>query len=334
MQPCTECGTIIKKKDSFLRGHYICSQECKTSRKSKLPKKLSITSSAYWVKQGYSEVDAKAKVSELQKQRSPRSIEYWLKKGCSYDEAVNHVSEVQRKNGLQNLVKYTREERLMRTPFAVEYWVNKGMTQDEAEAHIRQQSSTISLPTLINKYGEDEGTRRYTEMCEYRQQHYTLDGFIQKHGEKVGLELWSRKFKHRSGSAKADEFFSSLITEIKDVVDSDIFTATNENGEFSILHTNNQQCYFYDFVIPDLNLCVEYNGDYWHCNPTMYKPTHIHPERNITAAEIWHTDLIKEQYMTDKCGFTTITVWESDDVTNAINNIKGIILNESTKSKN
>jgi len=35
--------------------------------------------------------------------------------------------------------------------------------------------------------------------------------------------------------------------------------------------------YFYDYVIPDLFFCIEFNGDYWHMNPNKYKENYVNP---------------------------------------------------------
>ena len=49
----------------------------------------------YWINKGYSEDEAKLKVSSWQSLVSPRTIDYWINKGYSEDEAKLKVSEYQ-----------------------------------------------------------------------------------------------------------------------------------------------------------------------------------------------------------------------------------------------
>ena len=48
---------------------------------------------------------------------------------------------------------------------------------------------------------------------------------------------------------------------------NDIFFAINKNtkGEFFLYDTDNKKIYFYDFVIPKLKICIEFNGEL--CSP-------------------------------------------------------------------
>ena len=43
----------------------------------------------------------------------------------------------------------------------------------------------------------------------------------------------------------------------------------------------------FDIFIPKYNLLIEYNGDYWHANPTKYKADYFNHKKNKTAQEIW-----------------------------------------------
>lgn len=66
-----------------------------------------------------------------------------------------------------------------------------------------------------------------------------------------------------------------------------------------------------DIYIPVLNLIIEYNGDYWHCNPNKYSADYFHHVKQKTAQELWDydknkIDLIKEN------GYNLEIVWESD----------------------
>lgn len=69
--------------------------------------------------------------------------------------------------------------------------------------------------------------------------------------------------------------------------------------------------YIYDFLIEDIKLIIEYNGDYWHCNPNKYPSNFIHPTLKKTAEEIRQYDLEKTT-CAQRSGFIVLTLWENE----------------------
>lgn len=69
--------------------------------------------------------------------------------------------------------------------------------------------------------------------------------------------------------------------------------------------------YICDIFIPHLNLIIEYNGDYWHCNPNKYDQDYYHKLKKKTAKEIWERDNIKIDLI-KKNGYTLEVLWEYD----------------------
>jgi len=67
----------------------------------------------------------------------------------------------------------------------------------------------------------------------------------------------------------------------------------------------------FDVFIPDLNLLIEYNGDYWHCNPAKYNADYYHQKKLKFAHEIWEYDKNKI-YIAESLNYFCITIWESD----------------------
>lgn len=79
----------------------------------------------------------------------------------------------------------------------------------------------------------------------------------------------------------------------------------------------------FDIYIPDLNLLIEYNGDYWHSNPKIYDENYFNKKKNKTAKEIWLYDKNKLD-LSKKYAYNCEVVWESDYKKNK-NIIKKII---------
>lgn len=86
-----------------------------------------------------------------------------------------------------------------------------------------------------------------------------------------------------------------------------------QNKNFKIIprFVINNSSYIYDMFVPILNLIIEYNGDYWHCNPNKYKKDFIHPTSKLTAENIWKRDLIKKENAI-KNNYNFIVVWENE----------------------
>lgn len=69
--------------------------------------------------------------------------------------------------------------------------------------------------------------------------------------------------------------------------------------------------YICDIFIPELNLIIEYNGDYWHCNPLKYKPKYHHKIKKMLAEDIWNYDKKKIDLIKNS-GYNLEIVWETD----------------------
>jgi G:T-mismatch repair DNA endonuclease (very short patch repair protein) len=57
--------------------------------------------------------------------------------------------------------------------------------------------------------------------------------------------------------------------------------------------------------------CIEFNGDYWHCNPNKYSSDFKIIQSNKTATEIWESDKNK-RILLNSLGYDLLVVWESD----------------------
>lgn len=84
----------------------------------------------------------------------------------------------------------------------------------------------------------------------------------------------------------------------------------------------------FDLYIPKFNLLVEYNGDYWHCNPKKYESNYLNTKKNKTAKELWEYDANK-LYLAKKNGYNCEVIWETDYKKN-----KNIILDLIEKYEN
>ena len=74
-------------------------------------------------------------------------------------------------------------------------------------------------------------------------------------------------------------------------------------------NSENNRYFFYDLTIPSLNICIEFNGDYWHANPNKYSSDF--KVRQKLAAEIWKYDEEKLNLIR-KRNIEVFIVWEDE----------------------
>lgn len=108
---------------------------------------------------------------------------------------------------------------------------------------------------------------------------------------------------------------SSAEKEIKKILEEKGFSIT---AQFNIGSLK------YDLLINDKNILIEYNGDYWHCNPNKYRPTDFNRKKSMYAKEIWEHDQKKADLAKEK-GYKLFIIWESDYMFNKENEINKIL---------
>ncbi len=111
-----------------------------------------------------------------------------------------------------------------------------------------------------------------------------------------------RKF---SSSSKPEMIIFNILKELK----------------YDVKKTYRINHYICDIFIIELNLIIEYNGDYWHCNPKRFDSNYLHPHKKKLAKEIWGDDNIRIDNLKNY-GYNLEVIWESDfDEQNTIQNI-------------
>ena len=82
-------------------------------------------------------------------------------------------------------------------------------------------------------------------------------------------------------------------------------------------HPNRTQIkpYELDFYLPDYNIGIEFQGDYWHMNPLIYEANDLNTKMNLYAYQIWERDNRKLQRCKE-ISLHLLQIWESDWNTN------------------
>jgi len=153
--------------------------------------------------------------------------------------------------------------------------------------------------TMLETYGVTHNSFR-KETIEERKKTW-----LEKYGVNNPLFISDKGF-----SKISQDLFWKLYEKIpKDLKEKCYFYELNK--EFDIEDYENKIHYLYDFVISNIKLCIEFNGDFWHCNPKIYNEEYKHVVIGKTAREIWEKDSVKINFLKKK-GYSVFVVWESE----------------------
>ena len=128
--------------------------------------------------------------------------------------------------------------------------------------------------------------------------------------EFINKQKLSRRQNNSScyNSPLANNFFSRLLENIKNT--EHIYYA-KKGREYCVM-SKDKELYFYDFVDTDKKKCIEFNGNYWHANPQMYKEDWVNPHSHKTAKQIWERDKKKVDTIKQERNYDVLIIWEKD----------------------
>ena len=66
-----------------------------------------------------------------------------------------------------------------------------------------------------------------------------------------------------------------------------------------------------DFINHQTNTIIEFYGDFWHMNPTLYNSDYVNEITKITASNKWKMDSYRKQKL-ESLGYKVIVLWEND----------------------
>jgi hypothetical protein len=287
-----------------------------TSRLKKMGVTLakgSAYSKKYWLERGMKGELIEEHIKTLR----PCNLEYWFKKGYTKEDAILQI-EGQKlvslrgciaRFGKEEGIKIWNERETRRSEAGkkgsanLEYWINKGYTEDEAMLKRSERQSTFSLDKCIEKYGEQEGKKRFIKRQTKWQKSLYRNGNLKSGYSKISQELFFKILK---------EYTPSEMSKVNFAL---------HNGEY----TMNIDNFFVRYDYTDFNnmKIIEYNGDDYHGNPNKYNENdNPNPFRkNLTAKDIWEKDKLKLE-LANKEGFDVLIIWDSEYKSDKINILK------------
>lgn len=233
-----------------------------------------------------------------------RRVQYCTKQAITNSKEYKNMSD-------EEFKKYNDARASTKDNFIERYGEVEGIKK--WESYCNRQSYTKSKQYYIDSFGECEGTKKFLEVNKSKSN--SLEIFIKRHGETEGNKKWKEYNDKRH--IYASPISQKLFKNIDDKVNIKSYFS-GKNKEFCKYNEALGKPVFFDYVIPDLKLCIEYNGDIFHANPKLFKEDDCPNPwfKNLTAKEIWKNDFLKQQVLIQE-GYSIITVWDSEYRDNA-----------------
>jgi very-short-patch-repair endonuclease len=220
-----------------------------------------------------------------------------MKKGYSEDESKLKTQEVMSEIHEKTFKKFkdNPEKYKSKNTTNIEYYVKKGHTEEESKKLLSKRQSTFSKDICIEKYGEEDGLVVWLDRQTKWQKTLSKNGNIKGGYSKISQKL----------------FFSIISNYKKKELDYVFFWT--KNSEYFL--RSDKSIYLYDYVDLKRKKIIEYNGDQYHANPSIYKsddtPHPYNKGKGFTSKDIWAKDENKRLLAIEN-GFDLITIWESE----------------------
>jgi len=196
----------------------------------------------------------------------------------------------------------------------IEYYTNcnvnfyikyKGLNYDEAVQELTKRQETFSLEVCIEKYGKEEGIKRW----ERRQKKWQETMDTKSDEEKKRINIAKTRKLPRFSKSSADLF--DLVLGDGLFTNYDVYY---KDKEYFVYDNEKKRIFYYDFVIPELKVCIEYQGITYHPHPNLTeneKQKWIEPYSKLNYWECQKFDNYKNNLIITK-GYDLLIVWETD----------------------
>ncbi|CAB4130211.1 hypothetical protein UFOVP116_325 [uncultured Caudovirales phage] len=215
-------------------------------------------------------------------------------------------------------------------------------TKDQFDEYNSSRAQT--LEKMMMRYGEIEGAAKWENYCLRQAYTNTKEYFVEKYGEEVGVEKYLSVNKKKAITtnplalsnhlnisvedatgiivSRQKSFFSNIEKEFIELIEKKIgkLQHTSLHKPFGLWST-----YLNTYVVYDIkhnDYVIEFNGDYWHANPLLYKETDM--LRGKSAACVWEKDMLKLKTAQDR-NLKTLVIWESEFKVNKEATIEKVI---------
>jgi hypothetical protein len=205
---------------------------------------------------------------------------------------------------------------------------------EKAKVLYKERQDRGSLGYYIKKYGKEGGSKKYIKVGKAKSQ--TLENAIRIHGEVKGKEKFERytaniKSKRTSSyyiKKYGEEYYQNLLIRRKNTYKGGYSNIGLEfcesvkkeiDSKYTKVYYGDFEYVFFvggigefklispDLYIKELNLVIEFYGDFWHRNPKVYIS-----KEDENCRLVWKKDEKRINILKERFGCNIIIVWEKD----------------------
>jgi len=280
--------------------------------------------------------------------KSSRCVDYYILRGYTTEEATDLISNQQKKNCENANTPETISKRVatwkkntseIKSQRGREFYRLKGLSEEEIVTKIQKRNDKWmqSLEEYVERTGDNyherkgwgydymrdkHGHEKAMEIMEARGNPYS--NMVKMYGDDWKQHYIDTRYSRKNltkkyGAEKANDLIYQMNrrrmsnnTGMSSKIELDFYDTLGEGWKQQfVLRGDNNMVYFYDFYNKNTKQFIEFQGDYWHCNPLKYEACFFHTLKQKYAHEIWEYDLQKK-IQAEKHGWQVEYVWESD----------------------
>ncbi|CAB4123246.1 hypothetical protein UFOVP29_405 [uncultured Caudovirales phage] len=192
---------------------------------------------------------------------------------------------------------------------SLEYKAKKyGWTPEDFDEY--NKSRSVTLNHCIERHGEELGLEIWSSYCDRQRETCTLEYFKSKWGEDAGSNRYYNWMKSWVSNGKSED---TVFQEIQKLLPN-----TQLARQIRLEKSNGTQDgrfgYFYDFGSTSDKKLIEFNGSVWHANPKIYSESFVLPGGK-DAKTVWEHDRNKISNAITQ-GFKVYIIWDDDWINN------------------
>jgi hypothetical protein len=281
----------------------------------------------------YKEVYPNAPLTDPKLKAKYKITEDSLREKYGEEEGKRRWDSYREKQAVSNSFEYKKEK--------------YGWTKEQFNEYNSSRAQT--LEKMILRHGEQEGNIKWLNYCERQAYTNSKEYFIEKYGHDKGNKkyLEINKLKGYSNDPKRiAEDLNITVDEAVEVIisrnvrpgntwgsdlEKDFTMALEQALGFSLEYSTFSKPFgkwshhrngYVVFDIKHNDCIIEFNGDYWHANPKIYKDDAV--IRGKKASYIQERDRLK-LLTASELGYRTLTVWEKEYNENKENIINEVV---------
>lgn len=241
---------------------------------------------------------------------------------------LDHSSEAQRKRALKLAeVSKGNKEWSVR---GIGFWLKKGYSAEAAREKVKKIQATNTLEKYINKYGQEEGEKKFQERKSNwstrmsdpiigKKRSLGLNRYVERYGDELGPKKYLDMRKKRNDAVSIGRGSKESINVLSPIIDIcrrnslSYYLGEEGNKEWHIYDKENNKIFFYDMTIPTLSMIIEYHGEAFHPNPNWESDKLSSWQQlftNKSALEVLHETKTKNKVAVDN-GWKLYEVYSS-----------------------